>query len=252
MNSNYACATEQGYLNHVRRNDAPCMTCKAWKKKNDAGEAAKAAPVRSKAQVAECGTVSGYRKHRRNSEAACAPCREEANRVSRENKAKKRTVRVAGGPKPAPQEPKEPRTIKHGTTAGYQAHKRRDEQPCEPCLAALREKSRKARADAPKKPRVRKLLPCGTAAAYLRHLRDNEEACPPCKEAQRLDSVAKRARKIAREGGPRPHAGRKPITHGTIAGRAQHVRRGEMPCDPCRIAFNEYNRQYSASRRKAA
>lgn len=250
--SNYACATEQGYLNHVRRNDAPCRVCKAWMQKVKAGEAAKPAPVRSKRQVAECGSLSGYRKHRRNSEAACAPCREAANEASRIQKAKTRVERVAGGPKPAPREPKPPRPVRHGTTAGYQAHKRRDEQPCEPCLEALREKSKRDRANAPKKPRVRTLLPCGTAAAYLRHLRDNEEACPPCREAQRLDSIAKRARKIEREGGPRPHAGRKPINHGTTAGRAQHIRRGEEVCDPCRAAFNEYNRAYSASARKKA
>lgn len=231
------CGTKVGYGQHKAKNEPACFWCKEWFRKDQAGTPEKPAPVRTKAQVAKCGTVSGYNRHRKNGEAACAPCREAANESSRIRKAKARGERA-------------PRAANHGTTAGYQAHKRRDEEPCEPCLEALREKSRKARADAPRK--VRTLLPCGTSAAYLRHLRDNEEACPPCKEAQRLDSIAKRARKTEREGGPRPHAGRKPINHGTTAGRAQHIRRGEIPCDPCRIAFNEYNRQYGASRRKAA
>lgn len=254
--SNYACANEQGYLNHVRRNDAPCRVCKAWMRKVKAGEAAKPAPIRSKRQVAECGTLSGYRKHRRNSEAACAPCREAANEASRIQKAKTRGERVAGTPNEhLLREPDKPRTqhrreINHGSVAGYQAHKRRDEQPCEPCLAALREKSKRGRASAPKKPR--ELIPCPSNAAYLRHLKAGEEACAPCKEDQRLRAKEKRARKIEREGGPRPHAGRKPINHGTTAGRAQHMRRGETPCPSCRDAFNAYNRQYSASARKKA
>jgi hypothetical protein len=32
--------------------------------------------------------------------------------------------------------------IRHGTLSGYRMHRRRDEQACDPCLAALREQSR--------------------------------------------------------------------------------------------------------------
>lgn len=246
------CGTLLGWNNHRTANTPACSFCKAAKAKHDAGIVV-AAPIRSKRQVAECGSLSGYRKHRRNSEAACAPCREAANEASRIQKAKTRSKRVAGTPRAAASS--KPRTqhrreISHGSVAGYQAHKRRDEQPCEPCLEALREKSKRDRANAPKKPR--ELLPCGSLAAYIRHIKAKETPCAPCKEAQRLDSIAKRARKIEREGGPRPHAGRKPINHGTTAGRAQHMRRGETPCPSCRDAFNAYNRAYSASARKKA
>lgn len=32
--------------------------------------------------------------------------------------------------------------------------------------------------------------------------------------------------------------------HGTIAGCTAHRRAGEMPCDPCRVAWNAYQAQY--------
>lgn len=36
---------------------------------------------------------------------------------------------------------------------------------------------------------------------------------------------------------------RKPIRHGTRFGRDEHRRRGEAPCDPCRLAWNERCRE---------
>jgi hypothetical protein len=35
---------------------------------------------------------------------------------------------------------------------------------------------------------------------------------------------------------------RKPIEHGTVAGRYQHLRRNQKPCDECREAYNHYHR----------
>lgn len=269
------CGTRVGFGQHKARNEPACRWCKEWFRKEREGlvvvapikapkppkaaKKAKPKPEPRGRRRAECGTTAAFHGHVNRGETIDEECRTAYRAYQRETYAKRQAKK--GGTVKPPQEaapkphfdPTAPRReISHGTTAGYQAHKRRDEQPCEPCLEALREKSKRGRASAPKKPRVRKLLPCGTAAAYLRHLRDNEEACPPCREAQRLDSIAKRARKIEREGGPRPHAGRKPINHGTTAGRAQHIRRGEAPCRPCVDAFNAYNRAYSASARKKA
>lgn len=35
--------------------------------------------------------------------------------------------------------------------------------------------------------------------------------------------------------------------HGTIAGHEAHRRAGEKPCDGCRVAWNEYQRAWSAT-----
>lgn len=236
--SNYDCATEAGYTAHVRRNDPPCAVCKEWKKRQAAG-LVQAKPVRSKAQVAKCGTVTGYKRHRANGEAACKSCREanaayERDRAGRSPDAR---GRMRANLRPC------------GTMAAYQRHKRAGEEPCGPCKEAKRMSSLRARSTPP-----RDLLPCGTVAAYHRHKRAGEDVCNACREAQRVHSREKRAREILKgtEGARRPHAGRKPINHGTTAGRSQHVRRGETPCDPCRLAFNAYNKEYNATRKKAA
>ena len=42
---------------------------------------------------------------------------------------------------------------------------------------------------------------------------------------------------------------RKAIAHGTPAGKQAHVRRGEQPCDLCRLAWNQYARSMYARRR---
>lgn len=38
--------------------------------------------------------------------------------------------------------------------------------------------------------------------------------------------------------------------HGTVAGYRRHRRRGEKPCEPCRLAENARSAEYSAHRRK--
>ena len=42
------------------------------------------------------------------------------------------------------------------------------------------------------------------------------------------------------------------FTHGTLAGYATHRRRKERPCDECRAAYNDYERQRVAARAGAA
>lgn len=43
--------------------------------------------------------------------------------------------------------------------------------------------------------------------------------------------------------------GRVPIVHGTAAGWQGHQKRGEHPCEPCRLARNEYTREAYRRRR---
>lgn len=50
-----------------------------------------------------------------------------------------------------------------------------------------------------------------------------------------LDQLIK-AIGLQRRPGPKP----KPVAHGTYKGARQHRRRGQPPCDPCRLAENAY------------
>jgi len=65
-----------------------------------------------------------------------------------------------------------------GTPAGYQAHRRHNEEQCERCAAAHRldvmHYSNHGR---------QKVAECGTPAGYQRHRKKLEEACGPCKAA---------------------------------------------------------------------
>ena len=45
---------------------------------------------------------------------------------------------------------------------------------------------------------------------------------------------------------------RKPIDHGSAGGAAQHQRRGETPCEPCRIRHNKDSRRRQNHRRALA
>ena len=85
------------------------------------------------------GTESGERLHRKLKEEACEECREARNRGSRERRyeqspwlhphevsmeCEKRTKKFPNG--------------KTGLSAGFGAHRRAGETPCEPCLEANR------------------------------------------------------------------------------------------------------------------
>ena len=39
------------------------------------------------------------------------------------------------------------------------------------------------------------------------------------------------------------------VKHGTNSGYMTHLRNGDNPCDPCRIAHREYDRRYYATKR---
>lgn len=70
-----------------------------------------------------------------------------------------------------------------GTEAAYQRHRRRGEQPCEPCAEARRAKKREwEHTSTPRE----ELQPCGTVAAYCRHQYRKEPIDSACQEAWRI------------------------------------------------------------------
>jgi hypothetical protein len=52
--------------------------------------------------------------------------------------------------------------------------------------------------------------------------------------------------------GRRRIRGPKPIRHGTVGGRQAHKRRGETPCEPCRLAYNAnaFNRKHHPNKKE--
>lgn len=70
-----------------------------------------------------------------------------------------------------------------GTKAGYMAHYRRDEGPCDPCKDANN-------AARPERPRRREPRPpvqrevCGTSEGGSRHSKNGERWCAPCRQAR--------------------------------------------------------------------
>lgn len=83
-----------------------------------------------------------------------------------------------------------------GTDAGYQAHIRRRDTPCEPCKAAHRAAQAAYRAERaarrPPRPHPRR-SPCGTDAGYQSHYRDHTTPCADCKAAHNRFLVELRA-----------------------------------------------------------
>ncbi|MEU3013401.1 hypothetical protein [Nocardia asteroides] len=83
-----------------------------------------------------------------------------------------------------------------GTDAGYQAHIRRRDTPCESCRAAhnaTQAAYRAARATHRPARKTPRRSPCGTPAGYQSHYRDGTPPCEPCKAARRALLVELRA-----------------------------------------------------------
>ena len=207
MNSNYACATEQGYANHVRRNDAPCRVCKSWKQKHDAGEAAKPAPVKApktpkatkkakpkpkpeprERERPDCGTTAGFHFHVNHGEPIDEDCRVAYRAYQREQYAKRN-----GKPKQQVRPDHTLGDFTHGEPGGRYQHQRRGTEICGPCRESYNahQRARKAgtRSTAPRKA----VAECGTPAGYVRHENRNEPICQPCRDARNQRRRAKRA-----------------------------------------------------------
>lgn len=187
--TNYDCATEMGYKAHVRRNDAPCRICLDWKKRHDAGQASKPAPikapkkprVRTPRKDAQHGTPAGFHAHEYHGTEVCPPCREAINERNRERYAERKQTRPA---------PRAKRTdpIEHGTAKGRGQHKRRGEEPCTPCREAYNAANAAARAKrlaAAGKIFTPKVPKCGELSGYKLHRSKGEPTCDACRDANR-------------------------------------------------------------------
>lgn len=106
---------------------------------------------------------------------------------------------------PAPEPVKEPRPkrvppvrppaeIAHGTARGYRHHRRRGEDPCEPCREALRVEGRERRAS--RRPLgARDMTPpkCGTMRGWRHHHTKGTPVCAECRLAKSTYSKNQRA-----------------------------------------------------------
>lgn len=89
------------------------------------------------------GTLDGYHWHHRLGQPACPACQAAERAYARARHAGRREGRGGEGRHPAPASisstykrlGRPPEPIRHGTNAGYSAHRRRGERPCSACLA---------------------------------------------------------------------------------------------------------------------
>lgn len=107
----------------------------------------------------------------------------------------------------------------HGTPGGYQAHRERNQDPCDDCKAAHRAACRERR--------ERKAFEAMESATRA--------AADPEKPARR-----------------KPGPPRQPINHGTPHGAGLHRERDEDVCDECRDAERRYRQDLRAQERARA
>lgn len=93
----------------------------------------------------------------------------------------------------------------------------------------------------------------GTRARYYWHLYHGEEPCDSCRQANRDYNEARR-----RARGVQPllefiaewkAKAELDHPHGTWQAGARHYKRGETPCEACRLAYNAYYRERRKVRR---
>ncbi len=136
-----------------------------------------------------------HKLHRQKGE-TCGPCQSKYNAAHKE----RARDRKAGKRRDGRRLP-----IRHGTNAGWQAHKRRGEQPCVECEAAHHQDNRergrrRIQAAQEGRPTDRRHRPIrhGTNAGWHAHKRHGEEPCPDCLEAhRRYDREGSRRRRQA-------------------------------------------------------
>lgn len=109
---------------------------------------------------------------------------------------------------------------KCGTRPGYQLHRQRGEQACQPCKDANAAADRRLHNTGTTKQAAGVTARCGTAEGYQAHRRWSEAACQPCLDAHRA------AARTAADAPSLPSCG-------TRTGYDTHVTRGEAPCRPC-------------------
>lgn len=202
------CATARGPEEHIRDGES-CQICKDWVKNNGIiirkGKVVNPPKVRVEAPKPK---VKRAKRERKTYSQSLAPC---------------------------------------GTTAAFDRHRRKNEAPCEPCKEAKRKESAERRARIKAENQNNPLQPpqqrsqCGTRAGANYHRDHGEQKCAPCLEAERAYNRAG----YHRNKGTKKPLGRRPdpVEHGTAKGFWQHKRTKEPMCDPCRLAYNENQRQ---------
>lgn len=210
----------------------------------------------------DCATAKGVELHLRDGE-SCQICKDWMKAVGA------RIVKgkvIAPKPKTAPITTKQPKPKRAqrerktaslepqpcGTPAAALRHKRKGEELCEPCKEAKRKESRDRRARIKAERESNPLKPaqlrsqCGTRAGANYHRDHGEQRCTECLEAERAYNRAT----YHRNKGPAKPMGRKPDPreHGTHKGFWQHKRTKEPMCEPCRLAFNAYERELHRKR----
>lgn len=113
-------------------------------------------------------------------------------------------------------------------------------------------KPRPSRAKGTQKTRPPSGTRCGTRLGWEDHYAYGEKACKPCLAAKAAVRLAKRRARILAETGVMPED-RKPAQCGEKSGARAHRRRGEKPCEPCRVAHNadSVRKRAEAKRKKA-
>lgn len=135
-----------------------------------------------------------------------------------------------------------------GTTAGYAAHKKEKETPCDACREGhkkymneyIRAKDeRKCDVPTKKYPEGRR----GTVAGYHCHIRAKETPCEDCREARHRESAEKNL--LEKEAKREAIAQKYPLIcekptakypsgrRGTMAGHRAHLRAGQVICEEC-------------------
>lgn len=204
-----------------------------------------------------CATARGPEEHLRDGE-SCQICKDWMKQVG----AKIVNGKViAPKPKVAPITTKQPKPKRAqrerkpaslelqpcGTPAAADRHRKKGEPICDPCKEAKRIESRDRRARIKAERESKPLKPaqirsqCGSRAGANYHRDHGEQKCTECVEAERAYNRAG----YHRNKGPAKPMGRKPDPreHGTHKGFWQHKRTKEPMCEPCRLAFNAYERE---------
>ena len=173
-------------------------------------------------QYLYCCTPRGEYEHIRDGE-ACHACRDwvKAGRPQTTGN----TPATAGSTKK--------RRHECGTVSGARSHQVKGETVCEPCQEAW------------DKQKAENGHGCGTPGGASRHQRKGEPVCAPCKAAKSAAAKERRDRlKKEREGKPKAPPVARDIC-GTYRGYKRHQYYYEEPCDACKAAISEYQRNYS-------
>ena len=90
---------------------------------------------------------------------------------------------------------------------------------------------------------------CGTNAGYQQHRYNGTPPCPECQAANR-QYHRNYYRRNRQQDPDNPPKKRSPVRCGTAAGYQRHLRNRTPTCRPCKDAWAEHQRPYSAAKRR--